>query len=72
MGYLAWSLFWGGRAGRNPWQATGLEWRTTSPPPPKNFDTMPRVIEGPYHYHPEETGPAPEHPEPHRKQGDDP
>ena len=31
--YLGWSLFCGRRAGPNPWQATGLEWQTASPPP---------------------------------------
>jgi cytochrome c oxidase subunit 1 len=27
----------------DPWQANTLEWATTSPPPPYNFETMPRV-----------------------------
>ena len=31
--YLGWSILWGERAGDNPWNATGLEWQTTSPPP---------------------------------------
>src|SRR3954452_19800977 len=26
------------RAGDNPWEAFTLEWATTSPPPPLNFD----------------------------------
>ena len=72
MAYLAWSLRWGRRAGDNPWQATGLEWSTTSPPPPHNFATMPRVAEGPYLYHPAETGPQHGQPEPEQKQGDHP
>jgi cytochrome c oxidase subunit 1 len=53
LGYLTWSLFWGGRAGNNPWDATGLEWTTTSPPPPKNFDRQPRIDREPYDYHAE-------------------
>ena len=30
-------------AGRNPWGATGLEWKTPSPPPTFNFETTPVV-----------------------------
>ncbi|HWW72843.1 MAG TPA: cytochrome c oxidase subunit I, partial [Duganella sp.] len=41
MFYLAWSLFYGKRAGANPWQATGLEWQTPSPPPKDNFPEPP-------------------------------
>jgi cytochrome c oxidase subunit 1 len=51
LGYFAWSLYCGKRAGNNPWGATGLEWTTSSPPPPKNFDRQPRVDRGPYYYH---------------------
>ncbi len=51
--YLGWSLRRGPRAGANPWAATGLEWRTTSPPPPHNFDVTPTVTRPPYQYHPE-------------------
>ena len=53
LGYLTWSLFYGKRAGSNPWRATGLEWTTTSPPPPENFDSQPRIDRAPYDYHPE-------------------
>ncbi|HTH45100.1 MAG TPA: cytochrome c oxidase subunit I [Oxalicibacterium sp.] len=52
MCYLAWSLFYGKRAGANPWQATGLEWQTRSPPPKDNFDETPVVTEEPYAYTP--------------------
>ena len=31
----------GRRAGNDPWLADTLEWYTTSPPPPHNFDTRP-------------------------------
>ncbi|HTH43690.1 MAG TPA: cytochrome c oxidase subunit I [Oxalicibacterium sp.] len=55
MFYLAWSLFYGKRAGANPWQATGLEWQTPSPPPKDNFDTTPVVTEEPYAYTPQIT-----------------
>ncbi len=53
LGYLTWSLVYERRAGNNPWGATGLEWSTTSPPPPRNFEVQPRVDVGPYNYHPE-------------------
>jgi cytochrome c oxidase subunit 1 len=48
--YFAWSLLRGARAPANPWNATGLEWLTRSPPPPHNFTTTPEVIRGPYCY----------------------
>jgi cytochrome c oxidase subunit 1 len=48
--YLVWSMRYGQRAGANPWGATGLEWRTPSPPPTENFTETPVVTEDPYHY----------------------
>ncbi len=48
--YLLWSLFRGKKAPANPWQATGLEWTTPSPPPTHNFETLPTVESPPYAY----------------------
>jgi cytochrome c oxidase subunit 1 len=48
--YLLWSLRYGRVAGPNPWRATGLEWQTTSPPPPHNFEETPTVTKQPYDY----------------------
>lgn len=47
--YLAWSMRNGPIAGNNPWHATGLEWQTSSPPPPENFAETP-VVGEPYQY----------------------
>jgi cytochrome c oxidase subunit 1 len=57
--YLGWSLARGARAGRNPWDARGMEWQAPSPPPTHNFDTPPRVPSKPYDYHPEVPLPQP-------------
>ncbi|MGH8137567.1 MAG: cytochrome c oxidase subunit I [Steroidobacteraceae bacterium] len=43
--YLLWSLRYGAAAGNNPWNARGLEWQTTSPPPKENFLRPPVVRE---------------------------
>jgi cytochrome c oxidase subunit 1 len=50
MVYLFWSLRYGKPAGDNPWMATGLEWRTPSPPPTFNFDETPEVTWEAYEY----------------------
>ncbi len=67
--YLGWSLLYGGRAGNNPWGATGLEWQTSSPPPKENFHGTPHVEEEPYLYHEADTGPDSERRVPARPQG---
>jgi cytochrome c oxidase subunit 1 len=46
--YLLWSLRYGARAGDNPWNAPGLEWQTSSPPPPHNFASPPMAPSSPY------------------------
>jgi cytochrome c oxidase subunit 1 len=48
--YFLYSLKFGELAGDNPWGATGLEWKTTSPPIPENFVEVPIVNEGAYEY----------------------
>jgi cytochrome c oxidase subunit I len=34
----------------NPWEAKGLEWTTTPPPPKHNFEHTPSVDYDPYAY----------------------
>jgi cytochrome c oxidase subunit I len=48
--YLIYSLKYGAIASSNPWNATGLEWQTPSPPPTQNFDKVPVVTEEAYDY----------------------
>jgi cytochrome c oxidase subunit I len=50
MVYFLWSLRYGKPAEDNPWGATGLEWRTASPPPTFNFDETPEVTWEAYEY----------------------
>jgi cytochrome c oxidase subunit 1 len=52
--YLIWSMRYGPIAEPNPWGATGLEWKTASPPPTENFAEIPVVTEEAYAYAPEE------------------
>jgi cytochrome c oxidase subunit 1 len=47
---LAWSVVRGRRTSDNPWEATTLEWTTSSPPPPENFAATPSVHRGAYDY----------------------
>jgi len=48
--YLIWSMRYGPKASSNPWNATGLEWTTPSPPTTHNFDRVPLVTEEAYAY----------------------
>jgi cytochrome c oxidase subunit 1 len=56
--YLFWSLRYGRDAGPNPFNATGLEWTTASPPPKENFHETPVVTWEAYDY--EHMPPIPE------------
>jgi cytochrome c oxidase subunit I len=48
---LFWSMFKGPKASDNPWEATTLEWTTTTPPPHDNFGGVtPVVNHGAYEY----------------------
>ncbi len=44
------SISRGEPCGDNPWGATTLEWRTTSPPPQLNFAQAPEATTGPYDF----------------------
>ncbi len=50
MVYLLYSLWYGRKAPGNPWNAKGLEWMTTSPPPLHNFLKPPVVDFEAYDY----------------------
>ncbi|MBI5508300.1 MAG: cytochrome c oxidase subunit I [Deltaproteobacteria bacterium] len=54
--YLLWSLRSGAKADSNPWNAKGLEWQVSSPPPVHNFDQVPTVTEEAYAYAPADKG----------------
>ena len=48
---IIWSIKKGKKAiSDNPWEATTLEWATSTPPPHGNFPTPPEVFRGPYEY----------------------
>ncbi len=51
--YLMFSLWKGKPAGNNPWEATGLEWQVSSPPPTHNFTRIPVVTSEAYAFPPE-------------------
>ncbi|ASW09680.1 cbb3-type cytochrome c oxidase subunit I [Rhizobium sp. 11515TR] len=48
--YLIYSMRYGKPAPNDPWNATGLEWTTPSPPPKHNFGALPVVDRPPYDY----------------------
>jgi cytochrome c oxidase subunit 1 len=50
--YLFWSMRYGPVAAANPWPGTGLEWRTSSPPPTENFYETPVVTWEAYEFEP--------------------
>lgn len=52
--YLTYSIKYGPKAGPNPWHAQGLEWRTSSPPPTTNFESLPSHIPEAYDYETDE------------------
>jgi cytochrome c oxidase subunit I len=57
MVYFLWSMRYGKLADDNPWNASGLEWKTPSPPATFNFDETPEVTWEAYNY---DQLPAPE------------
>ena len=57
--YFIWSMRYGPLASPNPFGASGLEWQTTSPPPPENFPVTPIVTREVYTYEAEtDSGPS--------------
>jgi cytochrome c oxidase subunit 1 len=45
-----WSIRFGKKVGKNPWNATTMEWSAPSPPPHGNFLEPVAVYRGPYEY----------------------
>jgi cytochrome c oxidase subunit 1 len=58
LGGLLHALWFGRRAGDNPWLSRSFEWRTPSPPPAHDFDSLPSYELDAYDY----TTPWPEQP----------
>jgi cytochrome c oxidase subunit 1 len=50
LAYLLYAMLRGQPAPPNPWNATGLEWQTPSPPPQQNFDRITPSVGEPYDY----------------------
>lgn len=55
-GALLYAIFRGKKAEANPWGGVTLEWTIPSPPPLENFEEIPTVTAGPYHFPQEEKG----------------
>ncbi|MBP1772842.1 MAG: cytochrome c oxidase subunit [Holophagaceae bacterium] len=53
-GTLLYAIFKGEKAGDNPWGGVTLEWTIPSPPPLENFEEIPTVTHGPYHFEQQE------------------
>jgi len=53
-GVLLYAIFRGRKAEANPWGGVTLEWTIPSPPPLENFEEIPTVTTGPYHFPQEE------------------
>ena len=49
-GALLYAIFKGEKAEDNPWGGVTLEWTIPSPPPLENFEEIPTVTHGPYHF----------------------
>jgi cytochrome c oxidase subunit 1 len=47
---LFYSIFFGPKAGKNPWKANTLEWSAESPPPHGNYPVIPTVYRGPHEF----------------------
>jgi cytochrome c oxidase subunit 1 len=47
---IFYSVFFGPKADKNPWNSNTLEWDAPSPPPHGNFEQIPIVSRGPYEY----------------------
>ncbi len=56
VGYLTVAAFFGRRSGDNPFDSASIEWRTSSPPHPHNFTTLPDIARGTYDYHTPSSG----------------
>ncbi|MBI1912904.1 MAG: cbb3-type cytochrome c oxidase subunit I [Deltaproteobacteria bacterium] len=50
VGNLIHALFKGKKAQANQWGGATLEWQVPSPPPKENFEEIPEVKYGPYHF----------------------
>jgi cytochrome c oxidase subunit I len=53
-GTLIYALFKGEKAEDNPWGGVTLEWTIPSPPPVENFEEIPTITHGPYHFEQQE------------------